>query len=480
MAGEPLAATAWPPDAAPAAEGEVQGPYSRGYRAWLLFLLTAISALNLADRQGLAALAPALKRDLTLSDTQLGFIEGIGVAFFFTVLALPVARLADRSNRIRIVASAVAVFALFSFACSRAVNFVTFLLARIGVGCGLTGFSAPVASLIGDHYPPQRRAGAITIMWLGGPIGAMAGAAGAGWIAQHYDWRWWFIGLSIPSAIIALLVFLTLREPERGLFDAPGVGKRKPPPIMAVCRFLLGKRSMVHVMIGVSLASMGMNGIGQFLARYLVAAFDLGTADAGQMLGLIGVVGMASGLALGGFGSAWLARRDRRWYVWGAAIGLTLTTPLFLIAFAQTDARAAVLPLLLGHITLFVYYTPSLTLAQNMVDSSMRASASFLLSLVLFLIGVGLGPTLVGFLSDRFAGAAFPIGDYASLCPGGMGIIGGGRTLAMACEAASDTGITRSMMVISLLFVWAAVHYLLAARHLEADLDRHYQPAAQA
>lgn len=477
MAGETLIPVT-EPAAAWSASAEPEGASSRGYRAWLLFLLTAVSALNLADRQGLAALNPVLKHDLLLSDTQLGIIEGIGVAFFFTLLALPVARMADHGNRIRILGVAVGVFALFNFFCSRATSFTTFLLARIGVGSGTTGFTSPVASLIGDHYPPQRRTAAITIMWLGGPVGAFIGAAGAGWIAQHLDWRWWFIGVSIPAAAIALLTFFTLREPQRGLFDAPGVGSRKPPPMLEVFRFLLGKKSMVHVLIGVSLAAMGMNGIGQFLARYLVAAFDLGTAEAGQILGLIGVVGMASGLALGGFGSTWLARRDRRWYVWGSAIGLFLATPLFLIAVAQQSVSVAIWPLVLGHIALFVYYTPSLALAQNMVDSSMRASASFFVSFVLFLIGVGLGPTLTGFLSDRFASSIFPIGDYATLCPGGMAVAGAGQMLTMECERASDAGIIRAIATVSLLFAWSAVHYLLAARHIEADLDRDYQPAA--
>jgi hypothetical protein len=200
----------------------------------------------------------------------------------------------------------------------------------------------------------------------------------------------------------------------------------------------------------------------------------MGIAVGGQALGLIGVVGMASGLALGGFGTSWLSRRDRRWGVWGSAIGLMLTTPLFLIATAQGSFGGAVLWLLLAHVTLFVYYTPSLALTQNMVDSRMRASASFLLSLVLFLIGVGLGPLLVGFLSDQFAAQAFTMGDYAASCPGGLAPAGSPAALGAACGAASGIGITRSIAATSLLFAWAALHYLLAARHVEADLDRHY------
>lgn len=452
-----------------------EGAFTKGYRAWLLTLLTALSAVNLADRQGFAAIAPALKRDLTLSDTQLGLLQGVGFVVFYALLAFPLARLADRGNRVRIVASCAALLSVSVLFCSQARTFLHLLIGRFGVGGGLAGFGPPVYSLIGDHYPPRRRAGAITVMWLGAPLGALVGAAGAGWVAQNYDWRWWFIGLAVPAGLVALLALLTLREPERGLFDIPAAGSGKSPPFGDVFRFLLGKRSMVHVFAGVALAATAMNGIGQFLARYLVSAFGLDIAEAGQLLGLIAVTAMASGLALGGFGVGRLGARDARWYVWGPAIALVLTTPLFLLSIAQASVATAIWPLLLGHMTLFVYYTPSLALAQNMVDARMRASAAFLFSLVLNVLGAGIGPTLVGALSDFFAKRAFPIGDYGELCPGGMATAGWGGTLAEACREASSTGVTWAIGAASLLFAWGAVHYLLAARHVRADLDRHYE-----
>lgn len=463
------------PDLRPAAAPPADGAFDRRYRAWLLFLLTAVSALNLADRQGLAAITPALKRDLMLSDTQLGFIQGIAFVSFYAILAFPLARLADRSNRVRIVASCAAVFSVFLLVCSQARSFAHILLARIGVGGGIAGFGPPVSSLLGDHYPPQRRAGAITIMWLGAPIGAMIGAAGAGWVAQNYDWRWWFVGISVPAAILALLVFLTIREPERGLFDAAGSGRRKQPSMGAVFRFLTGKRSVVHVLIGAALAATGMNGIGQFLARYFVSAFELDMAGAGQLLGLIAVVSMASGLAIGGFGVGRFGARDPRWYVWGPAIGLLLATPLFLLAVTRPSLSSAIVPLLLAHVSLFIYFTPSLALAQNMVDSSMRASAAFIFSLVLNVLGVALGPTIVGSLSDLLAANAFTLGDYGTMCPAGMAPAGSAASLVEACHAASTAGVTRALGAASLLFAWAAVHYWLAARHVTSDLDRHYQ-----
>ncbi|MBO9671267.1 MAG: MFS transporter [Sphingobium sp.] len=452
--------------------------FSRGYRAWLLLLLTLMSALNLADRQGLAAIAPAMKADLKLSDTQLGLMQGLAFALFFVALALPIARLADRRRRSLIIGISVATFSAFIFLCSRATSFTHILLGRLGVGAGDAGFvGPPVSSLIGDHYPPQRRTSAMTVVWIGAPAGAFAGASIGGWVAQNTDWRWWFAGLAVPAAVLALLVLVTMREPARGAFDPPGAGARKPPSMWNVMRFLGSKRSMMHVLIGVGLASSGMNGIGQFLARFFVSNFHLGMADTGKLLGGIGVVGMASGLALGGFGLNWLAQRDRRWLVWGSAIGLALTTPLFIAGAFTASSTSIILPvalLLIGHVTLFVYYTPSIALTQNMVDSSMRASAAFILTITLNLIGIGLGPTLVGFISDTMAAHSFALGDFAQLCPGGAAGPGATAGLAEACSAASRAGIAWAIALASLLFLWSAAHYWLAARHLEVDLDRAY------
>src|SRR5215471_1377783 len=134
-----------------------QRPFTRIYRGWLLFVLFLLSALNLADRQGMAAVAPAIKHDLGLSDTQLGMILGLGFAIFFSLLALPVARLAEHHNRTKIVAAAAVVFGVALALCSRAGNFWQFLLVRIGVGSGESGLGPPVASLIGDHYPKEKR-----------------------------------------------------------------------------------------------------------------------------------------------------------------------------------------------------------------------------------------------------------------------------------------------------------------------------------
>jgi len=461
------------PPTQPAAAG---ARFGKGYRAWLLCLLLAINVLNLADRQGIAATAPRFKVDLGLTDTQLGLIQGLGFAVFYTLFSLPLALMADRINRAKIISACVAVFAVFAAACGVAQNFWQMMLFRVGIGSGDAGFGPPVQSLLGDHYPPTRRTSATTVIWLGAPIGAVTGAMLGGWFAQYIGWRQWFFALSIPAAVIALIAFFTLREPVRGMSDPQGLAKGKPPSIPTVFRFLMSKRSFVHVLIGAALAATAMNGIGQFLARFIVSNHHLGFAAAGGILGEISGISMATGLSLGGFGMDWLAKRDRRWYVWGPAIGLVLTTPLFILGFMQADVGRMILILIAGHVAMFVYYTPTLGLAANMVGANMRGTSAWLASLVLGLVGVGLGPTVVGMMSDFFAQQAFGAGNFRAVCPAGQAIL---TALSDACSNASALGVKHAVMAIALVCIWAAGHFLLASINLRKDLDTHYQaPAA--
>jgi predicted MFS family arabinose efflux permease len=448
--------------------------FGKGYRAWLLFLLFLINILNLADRQGIAATAPRFKVDLGLTDTQLGLIQGLGFALFYTLFSLPLAMLADRTNRARIIAACVGVFGVFAACCGVAQNFWQMMLFRIGVGSGDAGFGPPVQSLLGDHYPPAKRTSATTWIWLGAPIGAMTGAALGGYFAQYIGWRQWFFALAVPAAIVAVIALFTLREPIRGMSDAHGVVRGKPPSIGTVFRFLVKKRAFIHVLIGAALAATAMNGIGQFLNRFIVSNHHVGPAVGGAILAKISGVSMASGMALGGFGMDWLAKKDRRWYVWGPAIGLVITTPLFIWGFSQADLNSMTWILLAAHIAMFVYYTPTLGLAANMVGASMRGTSAWLASLVLGLVGVGLGPTLVGFLSDTFAQQAFTGGDFKTVCPAGQAIL---PALSSACSNASAEGVKHAVMAVALLCVWAAVHFLIASRSLRKDLDTHYEIA---
>jgi predicted MFS family arabinose efflux permease len=449
--------------------------YSRGYRAWLLTVLLLTNAMNLADRQGIAAVAQAVKLDLKFTDSQMGLLQGLAFAIFYSLLGLPIARLAERHSRTKIIAGCLTIFSVMVALCGTATSFLRLLLFRIGVATGDAGFGPPSSSLISDHYPQDKRASVMSIMWLGAPIGVVAGAIFAGWMAENHGWRAAFVAIGLPALPVALLAFATLREPPRGTFDAQRTSEGPPPSMGSVLQFLLAKPSFRHVLIGCGIAATSMNAIGQFLGQFLLRTYHLGFAEAGRMLGLVAGAAMASGLLLGGFGVDWAGRFDKRWYVWLPAIGLALATPGFLLGFNQPTIAATVVVLIVAHTVLFVYYTPSLAIAQNMVGPSMRASSAFVIQLVLSLVGIGIGPTLAGILSDVFARRAFTLGDYASSCPGGAPLASEAARLGDSCAQASAQGLKHAMVVVSLLFVWAGLHYVLASRTLKRDLDTHWK-----
>ncbi len=464
----------------PAVESTVGMQYSKSYRAWLLIVLMLTNGINLADRQCLAAVSQAIKVDIRLTDLQLGIIQGFGFAIFYSAFGLPIARLSEHFSRTRIIASSIGLFGVMVSLCSTAASAWRLLFFRIGVGVGDAGFGPPVASLIGDHYKMDRRASAMSIIWLGAPLGVVFGSMFGGWMAEHYSWRRAFVAIGTLGLVLSAVAFLTLREPPRGMSDPGGAKVVRPPPTWAVLRFLFSKPSMRHFLIGCGLAATAMNGIGQFFGQFLIRNYHVGYADAGRLLSLVAGIGMTSGLALGGFGVDWAGRFDKRWYAWGPAVTLILSAPLFVIGFNQSTAVAAACWLIAAHIAMFVYYTPTMAIAQNMVGASMRASSGFLIALVIGLVGIGLGPTLVGFLSDAYATHSFTLGEYAVLCPKGLPAPGAAADLATACREASATGIRNALMTTALVAIWGAMHYLLAARRVRQDLDTLYVPTEAA
>ena len=455
-------------------------PFSKGYRGWLLFILLLTNALNLADRQGLGASAQAIKIDLGLSDTQMGLIQGLAFAIFYSVLALPIARLAEHVSRARIISAAVAVFGVMVCLCSRANSFWQLLICRVGVGIGDAGFAPPVGSLIGDHYPMNRRASALSVIWLGAPIGVVFGSRLGGWMAEHMSWRAAFIAVGAPGIVVAILTFLTLREPPRGMSDPASTAVKSgssPPSMLEVLKFLLSKPSVPHLLAGCALAAISMNGIGQFFGQYLARNFHLGFAETGRVLSIVAGSTMPCGMLLGGFGIDWAARHDKRWYAWGPALTLVLACPFFMLGFAQPTVLAAAVVLAIAHILLFVYWTPTLALGANMVGASMRASSVFVFNFILGMVGIGLGPTLVGILSDAFARSTFAAGNYA-LCPPGRAPAAVVDAFTQACADAKAVGLRHALMAVSFSCVWAGMHYWLASRTIRKDLETYYAPGA--
>jgi MFS family permease len=438
---------------APAAPAIIR--FSAGYRAWLLFMLFVACTINYADRSVVAAVAEPLRRDLGLTDFQLGLLQGLSFALLYSVLGIPFARLAERRNRIRIIAAATTLWSLMTVLCGAAANFAQLLLVRVGVGVGEAGLMAPASSLIGDHFPRGKRALATSIMMQGVPMGALIGAMAGGIIAQALGWRWAFVIMGAPGVLIALLLLLTLREPPRGQAEATVETDTTVPPLRDVARKVFADRVFRHVLAGGTLAGFGLHGLGQFLGVYFIRVQQLPVAQAGIVYGLVTFVSVGGGLLVGGTLADRLGRRHLKWYALVPAIGLFLAAPLYIAAFNVSGFVPAVALIAAAGICLLLHYGPGLAIVQNLATARTRASTIAIYMLVVNAIALAFAPLLIGLLSDIFAG--WELQRHAGLlCPP--------RDVSAACVAIAGTGLRHAFIASTPLYLWAGVHYLLAAR----------------
>ncbi len=463
--------------------------FGRGYMGWAMALLLAIYTSNFVDRQVLSVLQQPIKEELKLTDGQLGLLQGFAFAIFYSILGIPIARLAERRSRKTIIAVSVLVWSAMTALCGTAGSFATLFLFRVGVGVGEAGASPPAHSMIADYYPPQKRATALSIYSLGIPLGSLLGAVLGGLVAQRYGWRPAFFVVGLPGVVLAVLSQFTLREPPRGHSEAVGtrlgdlVGdgladvEQAAPSFGAVVRRLLSKPAFLHLAAGATLASFAGYGVNAFAAPYYIRMFGLTLAQVGLVFGVVAGVGAGVGVLAGGVISDRAGQGDRRWYAWAPAIGLLVGAPLYITAFLLPSWQASVALLFVAGCFTYTYLGPAFGVMHNMVTPRMRATATALLFLIINLIGLGLGPTVVGLLSDAFAGHVFQSsamaaqGSFHALCPGGRPAADAVAALAPACHKASATGVRWAIVIGAVVYVWAAAHYALAARTLRRDLE---------
>lgn len=436
------------------------------YRARFVAVLFLVCFFNLADRTVFSVLAPAIRVDLGLSDTQIGMLQGLAFALLYGGLGLPVGWLAERHNRVRLIAFATAFWSVATAFSGLAMNFGQMLLTRVGVGLGEAGFTAPTSSLVSDHFPRERRASAMSIIMLGLPLGSMVGALLAGLIASEWGWRVVFWAFGIPGLLVALVTAFGLVEPPRGLADGMAGTARQPPPLRAVFAHLWRIRSLRWIVIGGSICSIGIQGVAQFMVLYFVRAFHLPIGTAAALFGIVSGASLAVGLLVGAFGTDRASVRDARWWVLAPAAALVLTTACYVVGFQSGQLVVAVSLIALGCLGAMIHYGPTIGLVQNLAPVNMRSSAAAVFAMFYALAGAGIGPTFVGMASDHIASAAWNQGEYLTQCrPGATA-----PALASACGDAARNGLTDALTLCVLTYAVAAVFYLLAARSLRADL----------
>lgn len=372
---------------------------SKGYRRYVLFMLMIVYTFNFIDRQILVILQEHIKADLDLSDTQLGLMTGFAFAVFYVVMGLPIARLADRSNRRNIITIALTVWSGMTAISGFAQNYWHLLLARIGVGIGEAGGSPPAHAMISDYYPPEERATALSIYSTGIYVGIMVGFLAGGYIADTFGWRYAFFIVGLPGILLAVIVRLTVKEPPRGLNDTEAPD---PVPIGEVAKHFTSHKTMVLVALGCATAAFIGYGNGNFMPAYLARLHGMTTTDIGILLSIsIGVGGMIGTFA-SGYIADWLGKKDIRWYAWLPASAGIVAVPLGLSVLISPSIEFITVALFLANVFNTIYLGPSIAVCHSLSKPAMRALVSAILFFVLNLIGLGLGPLFVGILSDYF------------------------------------------------------------------------------
>lgn len=430
-------------------------------RHWALGVLLAISTCAFIDRAILNTIGQAIKDDLGLTDLQLGLLGGAAFSIFYGLLGVPVARLAERFDRVKIIAAAVTIWSMMTVLCGLTSTFAQLLLARMGVGIGEAGANAPAQAYLADQYPAGRRASVVGILGLATPIGIVLGGIGGAWLAQHYGWRVALMAVGLPGLLLAVLALFTLRDNRPTA--TPGE-TADVPPFRVVLNTLFASRAFRHILA----AGVITNFIGQavlaFGHPFFVRAFGLSYTEAAVIFALMNSVSVAGGYLTGGFLVDWLVKRDLRFYGWAPGLFMWLAMPFYALGFMQKDLVAALILLTIPGLFSATYYAPSLAVTQNLVSDRMRATAVSVVVLAFNLIGLLFGPLVAGALSDAFAARAFGAPGYAEACAGAAALA------SPTCQAASAEGVRGALICVSLLFVWSGAHFMLSARHMPRDL----------
>ncbi len=416
-------------------------PYSGSYANYVLAVLFLVYVFNFIDRQILGILLDDIKADLQVSDTAMGFLVGFAFVVFYTFAGIPIARLADRSSRRTIIALGLALWSAMTAASGLAQNYLQLALARIGVGVGEAAGSPPAHSLLSDYFPPQKRATALAIYSTGVYIGSMIAFMAGGYIKEALSWRAAFFMVGVPGLLLALLVRFTIAEPKRGISE-PGQANASQPPLGEVLRYLLGCRSFLLLVLASSVQSLSGYSVLVWGPAYLGRVHHLSGVEIGTLLGLaIGVAGCLGGY-LGGRWSDQLGSSDVRWYLRLPAMQSLLGVP-FVIGFTLLDnTTAALICFIPFYFVGAMYVGPMLSMTQGLVQLRMRATASAILLFVLNMVGLGVGPILVGAMNDY-----------------------------LFVEHGVDA-IRYSLAVMGVLGGFASLAFWMASKTLRSDLDR--------
>jgi MFS family permease len=361
-------------------------------RAVLALLLLAY-IFNFLDRQILGILGPSIKADLHLTDTEFGAIGGLAFALLYALLGVPLAYLADRTSRSGVIAGSLAVWSAFTALCGVATGYWQLFLFRLGVGVGEAGGVAPSYALIADYFPPARRARALAIFSLGVPIGLGSGSFIGAYLAEWFGWRSAFLIMGVAGILLAPLIKYAVR-------DLPRAASAEAAPLMQVFPMVARKPTFWLMAFAASMSSLCGYGLAVWTPSVLIRSYHLDLISTGNFLASLLLIGGCAGVFMGGWLADRLGAMDKGWYAKLPTIAWLITAPTFGVGLLVPSLWLAWPLLLIPNALNILWLGPVVTAVQHLVPQRMRATASASFLFINNLIGLGVGPLLIGSISD--------------------------------------------------------------------------------
>jgi MFS family permease len=412
-----------------------------GQRWYVLIIMMLVYTISIADRYVLSTLLGPISKEFSLTDSETAWL-GIPLALFYVVMGIPLSWLCDRTNRTRLLAASVAVWSAMTAITGYTNGYFDLLLARVGVGVGEAGGTPACNAIIADYFPADRRSMAMTVFALGAPIGAWLGSDIAGLVSVDHGWRSAFLVLGIPGIILALIILVTIKEPQRGRLDA--VTEEKSPTVVETLRFLWSQKAAVHALWASGLSAFWGWGLMWFTPLFLQRTYGM---DEGQAGGLLGQIYMFGGIGASLI-TAWIVARpaytDPRKIARLLAVVTALATIPSFLAYYTHDLGMAKLMWWLFIPAIYFYIGPAFALCQNLSSPRMRAMTVAISLLIANVLNLIIAPAIVGGLSDYFAGPAGADAD----------------SLRLAQLILAPSGL------------WAAWHYWRAEKYIVEDQKR--------
>ena len=478
--------------------GHLTGYGSTSYRHYVLLLLMLVYTLNFIDRTLIAVVAQPIIESFQLTDAQWGLLYGPPFAIFYAIMGLPIALWADRSNRVHIISLCIVLWSIMTALCGVAVGFFSLLLFRIGVAIGEAGCTPPANSLIGDYFIARKRATALGIYSMGvtlgsvlanvfgGPIAQMQGTdvgnwvigIGFGWLLGHLDWaniegwRIAFVVVGLPGVLVAMLVWASIKEPPRGYSDPPSQSADTVPDWRETFAELRQKPSFWWMAIAASLVAFVGYGLISFQAPFLQREHGLSVREAALQFGAPLSLLAAVGTFLGGYITERATARFPTAMAWVPALGIAMAVPAYAAAFFAEDLTWVFVLWGIGAVCHYSYLGAQYNIGQGVVSNRSRATAIAVLLILVSLIGNGVGPYFVGFMSDFFMQQqlmALEPNTWLSPEACKSGDVARTHSDELLCRAANSAGLKYAMAVTASIFLIASVCFLICARTLKED-----------